>query len=400
MIKPVIAIFGAAALLCACQPKGYVIDGTLANAEGAKVVLVKRMPTEEVRVDSTVVRDGKFRLEGRVESPDLYMLEVNLNPEGTSMEEMDYDKMFKADFYLENSPVTFEADLNTMASYFWNPERKTVDPVIRGSREQALCEQLDASRSEVKRELDSLSKRMVDEYYRPAAEGEKVAVETAIEIAEAEMKTVERYRSQTLDFVRANPGAAVSFDEVSYLFGSGSVSPFTADQIDEYMALLEPAWKGTAKYAWLSEQAAKAKKLAVGEKFIDCEFYNLAGEKVKLSSVIPEGKFAMLEFWASWCGPCRGEIPHLKHVREVYPDFDIISVSVDDKDADWQQAVREEGMDWVQLRDEGFVNGKAMELYGVVGVPCCIILDKEGRFYKTNMRGAYLDAFLKELYGR
>lgn len=399
-MKRIIAICGAAALLCSCQPKGFVIDGTLDNAEGAKVVLVKQLPREELRLDSTVVEGGKFRLEGRVETPDRYMLEVNLNAEGTPMEEMDYDKMFKADFYLENSPVTFEADVNTMQGYFWNPDRKIVPPVIKGSAEQERSEQLDACRSKVTAELKDLSKQMVDSYYKLIGGDEKIDVDKCIGIAEAEQKAVAERNKITLDFVREYPGAAVSFDEVSYLFGEGTVSSFTAAQIDEYMAVLEPAWKGTEKFEQLKQQVEKAKKLAIGEKFVDCEFYNLAGEKVKLSSVIPEGKFSMLEFWASWCGPCRGEIPHLKHVREVYPDFDIISVSVDENDSDWQKAVGEEQMNWVQLRDEGFENGNAMKLYGVMGVPCCIILDKEGRFYKTSMRGPYLDAFLRDLYGR
>ena len=121
---------------------------------------------------------------------------------------------------------------------------------------------------------------------------------------------------------------------------------------------------------------------------------------MKLSSYIPEGKIAMLEFWASWCGPCRAEIPHLKHIHKKYPEFDIISVSVDDNDQEWKKAVKEEKMDWTQLRDVSMMNGNAMNLYGVMGVPCCIILDEQGRFFKTDMRGPYLDAFLRDYYGR
>ena len=180
----------------------------------------------------------------------------------------------------------------------------------------------------------------------------------------------------------------------------GGLTSLTAAEVDEYLAILAPAWEGTPQFEQLKGLAGMTKRLAVGEPYIDCEFYNLDGEKVKLSTVIPQGRYVMLEFWASWCGPCRGEIPHLKHIREVYPDFDIVSVSVDDKDADWKRALKEEKMDWVQLRDEGFTAGKAFSEYQVMGIPCCLVLDPQGRFYKVNMRGAYLDAFLQELYGR
>ena len=76
------------------------------------------------------------------------------------------------------------------------------------------------------------------------------------------------------------------------------------------------------------------------------------------------------------------------------------SVSVDDNDQEWKKAVKEENMDWIQLKDVSMINGNAMNLYGVMGVPCCIILDEQGRFLKTNMRGPYLDAFLRDYYGR
>ena len=194
--------------------------------------------------------------------------------------------------------------------------------------------------------------------------------------------------------------AAVSYDEVAYLFGDGSMSPYTAEEIAQFVAILEPEWKGTRRFSALEEAAENASRLAVGEKYVDAEFYDLDGNKVMLSSLVPEGRITMLEFWASWCGPCRGEIPHLKHIHKKYPEFDIISISVDDSVDEWKKAVREENMDWIQLRDVSMMDGNAMKLYGVMGIPCCIILDEQGRFFKTNMRGAYLDAFLRDYYGR
>ena len=140
--------------------------------------------------------------------------------------------------------------------------------------------------------------------------------------------------------------------------------------------------------------------MAVGTKYSDIELVNPDGKKVKLSEYVPEGKYVMLEFWASWCGPCRGEIPHLREVYKEYKDkgFEIVSISIDRKDQDWKKAMKEENMVWTQLNDPGEFEGPVTQVYNIMGVPTCILLDKEGHIFKTDMRGAQLDAVLEEIY--
>ena len=86
----------------------------------------------------------------------------------------------------------------------------------------------------------------------------------------------------------------------------------------------------------------------------------------------------MPEFWASWCAPCRGEIPHLRHIYELCEDgnFNMISISLDQKETDWKKAVQEENMIWAQLNDPLGFEGPVRKDYRVNGVPFCLILDK------------------------
>ena len=395
LFVPVMALAVAAS---SCSESGFGITGSLANAEGAKVVLYTQQLFGMQPLDSAVVKDGSFSLSGKLESPVQCRLLVFPDAGGDLNAAGDESQALAATVYMDNSQVSFSADANTMETYYWSEDRNVVPPVIAGSVQQDLKEELDSIRKPVSDSLSVIRKRLSEVYYGPMLDG--VFPEEGADLAIREMALLKERHAITMDFVREHPAAAVSYDEVAYLFGDGSMSPYTAEEIAQFVAILEPEWKGTRRFSALEEAAENASRLAVGEKYVDAEFYDLDGNKVMLSSLVPEGRITMLEFWASWCGPCRGEIPHLKHIHKKYPEFDIISISVDDSVDEWKKAVREENMDWIQLRDVSMMDGNAMKLYGVMGIPCCIILDEQGRFFKTNMRGAYLDAFLRDYYGR
>lgn len=395
MLLPVIVL---AASVWSCSGPGFEIKGSIANADGAKVVLYEQQLWGMYPVDSAVVKNGSFSLSGKLEFPTQCRMLVFLDADGDIAASGNEAEALTATVYMDNSRMTFSADANTMATYYWSENKDVVPPVITGSVQQDLKDELDSRLAAVTDSLSSVGRRLAEVYYEPMLENE--FPEEGADLASREMALLKERHAITMDFVREHPAAAVSYDEVAYLFGDGSMSPYTAEEIAQFVAILEPEWKGTRRFSALEEAAENASRLAVGEKYVDAEFYDLDGNKVMLSSLVPEGRITMLEFWASWCGPCRGEIPHLKHIHKKYPEFDIISISVDDSVDEWKKAVREENMDWIQLRDVSMMDGNAMKLYGVMGIPCCIILDEQGRFFKTNMRGAYLDAFLRDYYGR
>lgn len=383
----------------ACQKKeeGFTITGTLiGDAEGGRVFLQDTYAYPPVMLDSTIVKDGKFALKGKVDAPAMYSLIIDIN-EPDAEEPDGRDKMFKVNFYLENSDITFVGDVATLPSYYWNPDRKD-EFTMKGSATQDLYQKYLDSTKELNDRLTKLDLQYSNEYIIPEMDG-KDATERGIEIVKEEKTLVKEKKDMTMEFIKDNINSVVAFDQLSnYVTYNGD--SYTVAELDDLVALVEGPWAGTKRLEELKAAAAKNKKIAKGEKFIDGEFLNPKGEKVMLSSLIPKDKYVMLEFWASWCGPCRGEIPHLAKVNKKYKDFDIISISVDEKDADWQKAMKEEGMIWKQLRNPDGLKGIVEDEYNVFGVPTCIILDKEGRFYKTNMRGAYLDEFLLETYGK
>lgn len=400
-----LTLLAAVALLAGCQPgagPGYTLDGVLTGGEAptGMAYLQRQMPDGQmVSTDSATITDGKFSLKGHVDRPQMYTLRIDLRTDPT---ESVRGKVFASHFYLENSPITFEGNLKTLPGVFYDPERPLEAPVIKGSATEDFYARFRADIKPVSDSLTVIDRRYWKEYTAPMMndkEHKHDYTEVGVALVKEEARWRKELQEKTLAFIRENPSSVVAFDQLVALFSDFTVN-YSGKQIDEMRSWVADAWTGTPQLAALDSIVSRIKPVALGEKYADIDVQTPDGKTVKLSSLIPEGKYVMLEFWASWCGPCRAEIPHLVRVHEKYKDFNIVSVSVDEKEADWQKAMKEERMTWTQARITGGIMGEEMKKFNITGIPMCMVLDGEGRFYRTNTRGAYLDAFLMELYGK
>lgn len=400
-----LTLLAAVALLAGCQPgagPGYTLDGVLTGGEAptGMAYLQLQMPDGQmVSTDSATITDGKFSLKGHVDRPQMYTLRIDLRTDPT---ESVRGKVFASNFYLENSPITFEGNLKTLPGVFYDPERPLEAPVIKGSATEDFYARFRADIKPVSDSLAVIDRRYWEEYTAPMMndkEHKHDYTEVGVALVKEEARWRKELQEKTLAFIRENPSSVVAFDQLVALFSDFTVN-YSGKQIDEMRSWVADAWTGTPQLAALDSIVSRIKPVALGEKYADIDVQTPDGKTVKLSSLIPEGKYVMLEFWASWCGPCRAEIPHLVRVHEKYKDFNIVSVSVDEKEADWQKAMKEERMTWTQARITGGIMGEEVKKFNITGIPMCMVLDGEGRFYRTNTRGAYLDAFLMELYGK
>ena len=379
-----------------CQNKPhYTISGKISgDAEGMRVFLSKDAYPEPVLIDSTVIKGGKFVFEGVVEEPDRYLIGIDKTKKGEPFSERN---MTRSTFYLENSPITFSGHIDSLTTAYWSRTAKK-PAVVTGSAMENLDQKYLAEGRELRKRLGEANERYLKEYHVPALEG-VFNKEIGIKIAR-EMEGLEKQLAEIKwEFVKNNIRTVVGYDLAKQYFQDMYVT-ITPEQIDELVALVNEAWPNTARATEFKKLADNGKRIAVGAKYPDIELTNTEGKKVKLSEYVPAGKYVMLEFWASWCGPCRGEIPHLREVYKEYKDkgFEIVSISIDRDNKAWKKAMKEERMVWTQLNDPGEFKGPVTQVYNVLGVPTCILLDKEGHIFKTNMRGAQLDAVLEEIY--
>ena len=389
-----VTIVLATLLFASCQPnKQYTITGHIGgDADGKTVYLYDYYPP--ILIDSTVISKGIFTFKGEMDTPVRRRILIDNNPEG-----FDGDRnrgMITALFYMENSKIDIYAHIDSMQPYYYNPKVKTKKAIIRGSKSEDLYQDYQASIKGLNEEYARLDGEYLQTYHLPALDG-VFHTEEGVAITRKINAVSEKLDNAKQKFIKENASSMVAYDMALNYF-RGMFVELTSAQIDELLAIMEPVWKGTPQFDELKKLAEEARPIAVGSKYTDVELQNRAGETVKLSDFIEEGKYTMLDFWASWCGPCRGEIPHLKEVYKEYggKSFEIVSISLDEQQNTWEKAMDDEQMTWPQLVDLKGFEGPAATTYKVLGIPYCILLNPKGEIIKVNVRGAQLNAALED----
>lgn len=171
---------------------------------------------------------------------------------------------------------------------------------------------------------------------------------------------------------------------------------------ENVMAMLEGAAPVVTTYQPLLTKLAKMEKLshtAPGKPYIDLTLTDYkTGKDIKLSKVI-DGKVALIDFWASWCAPCRREIPNIKKIHEQYggKDFVVVSLNVWDKPDGQAKAIKDMNMTWTQLTDP---TRNATDVYGVDGIPQILLIGKDGKIIARDLRGEEIEKAVKKALGK
>lgn len=174
---------------------------------------------------------------------------------------------------------------------------------------------------------------------------------------------------------------------------------------DKYYSYHKKLSAGLASYSNNSlvkefiNKTKNIKKLAVGNEAPDIALKNPDGKIVKLSSL--RGNYVLIDFWASWCRPCRVENPNNVKLYKKYHDkgFEIYGVSLDRDKSSWLKAIKDDGLTWTQVSDLKFWQSEGAKIYNVRAIPHTVLLDKDGKIIANGLRGENLAKKLKEIFG-
>ena len=210
--------------------------------------------------------------------------------------------------------------------------------------------------------------------------------------------TVISHRSgETEDAFIADLAVAVNAGQIK------TGAPCRAERTSKYNQLLRIEEELAEDAVFVPEEITeKQKATAAGQKFIDFEMLTPDGKPVKLSDYVGKGKVVLVDFWASWCGPCRREMPNIVEAYAKYKgkNFEIVGVSLD-QDADkWKDAIKKLNITWPQMSDLKGWQNEGAQLYAVNSIPHTMLVDADGTILARGLHGEKLQTKLEEVLNK
>ncbi|PAW93283.1 hypothetical protein CKK33_07130 [Mucilaginibacter sp. MD40] len=351
---------------------GYVKG--LKNAD--KVYLIHVNNAGEFTSDSSTVNNGKFGFSGTIQHPVLAYLYRNINP--LANKPQPGEKIDAIDFYVESGKLSFTS----------NDSLKSA--IINGSPINAIILEWKAMQKPIEDKI-----KVLDAEFNNLSEAQRNDEKTIPKIIAKETQYENEIKATGILLAEHHPNSYISLVALRQAAGIPLLNKRVASALDK----LSPQLKNseTARKIKLIMAATLINK--IGDVASDFTQNTPQGKPIKLSDF--KGKYVLIDFWASWCGPCREENPNVLNAYNKYKDknFTVLGVSLDKHPDAWVKAIADDHLPWTQVSDlKGGDNLAALQ-YSVRNIPSNVLIGPDGKIIAKNLMEEHLGEKLAELFG-
>ncbi|PWT96928.1 MAG: hypothetical protein C5B52_14755 [Bacteroidetes bacterium] len=341
----------------------FVVAGKINGIENDWIYLYRVERGD--KLDSVRANQGSFEFKGNIAHPEFCLIGFTENGE----------KQFPYSFFLDNSNIKIEAKKDSLNSL-----------QVTGSPTQDELKDYDSKT----RDLQKRNKELERQYQLAMMNRDKLKIDS---IFKAAGELQDEARQISIDYAKANRGSYVAIYQLNRNF-SGDENPAIAQSAFDS---LEPKIQQSFFGNNLKQSLDNARRTAIGTVAPEFALNDVNGKPVSLTSY--KGKYTLVDFWASWCGPCRQENPEVvKAFRQFHPKgFEILGVSLDEEKDKWLVAIQKDGLNWTHVSDLKGWRSDVAALYGVQAIPMNFLLDKDGKIIAKGLRGEALAEKLAEV---